>query len=38
MELNMEVFPHPPYSPDLDPSDYYPLKSLQHFRKTFYLS
>jgi hypothetical protein len=27
-ELNWEILPHPPYSPDLDPSDYHPFRSL----------
>ena len=30
-ELSWEVLPHPAYSPDLAPSDYYLFKSLEHF-------
>jgi histone-lysine N-methyltransferase SETMAR len=30
-ELEWEVLPHPPYSPDIAPSDYYLFCSLQHF-------
>ena len=28
-DLNFEVLPHPPYSPDIAPSDYYLFKHLQ---------
>ena len=30
-ELGWEILPHPPYSPDIAPSDYYLFLSLQHF-------
>ncbi|XP_054158390.1 histone-lysine N-methyltransferase SETMAR-like [Oppia nitens] len=29
--LEWEVMPHPPYSPDIAPSDYHLFRSLQHF-------
>lgn len=32
-ELGYEVLPHPAYSPDIAPSDYYLFRSLQHFLK-----
>lgn len=32
-EFGWEVLPHPPYSPDLAPSDYYLIRSLHHFLK-----
>ncbi|UYV71145.1 hypothetical protein LAZ67_8001872 [Cordylochernes scorpioides] len=28
--LKWEVLPHPPYSPDIAPSDYYLFRSIQH--------
>lgn len=31
MEFGWEILPHPPYSPDIAPSDYYLFKSLEHF-------
>jgi [histone H3]-lysine36 N-dimethyltransferase SETMAR len=31
LELGYEVLPHPPYSPDLAPSDYYLFLALQNF-------
>ena len=30
-ELGWEKLSHPPYSPDIAPSDYYLFRSLQHF-------
>ena len=30
MSFNWEVLPHPPYSPDIAPSDYHLFRSLQH--------
>jgi len=32
-EFGWEILPHPPYSPDIAPSDYYLFRSLQHFTK-----
>lgn len=29
-KLNIETLPHPPYSPDISPSDYYLFRSMQH--------
>jgi histone-lysine N-methyltransferase SETMAR len=29
-ELDCEIFPHPPYSPDLAPSDYHLFRSLSN--------
>ena len=30
-EFNWEILPHPPYSPDIAPSDYHLFRALQHF-------
>ena len=30
-ELGWEVMPHPPYSPNISPSDFHLFQSLQHF-------
>lgn len=30
-DLNIEILKHPPYSPDLSPTDYYLFKHLNHF-------
>jgi [histone H3]-lysine36 N-dimethyltransferase SETMAR len=30
-EFGWEILPHPPYSPDIAPSDYHLFQSLQHF-------
>jgi histone-lysine N-methyltransferase SETMAR len=30
-ELGLEVLPHPPYSPDIAPTDYHLFKPLQHY-------
>ncbi len=30
-ELNFEVLPHPPYSPDMAPTNFHLFRSLQHF-------
>jgi [histone H3]-lysine36 N-dimethyltransferase SETMAR len=32
-ELGYEILPHPAYSPDIAPSDYYLFRSLQHHLK-----
>ncbi|CAK9801764.1 Histone-lysine N-methyltransferase SETMAR [Anthophora plagiata] len=40
LQLEWDTMPHPPYSPDLAPSDYYFFRSLQNFLdgKTFTLN
>ncbi len=30
-ELGFEILPHPPYSPDIAPTDYHVFRSMQHF-------
>ena len=30
-EFNWKILPHPPYSPDITPSDYHPFRALQYF-------
>jgi histone-lysine N-methyltransferase SETMAR len=30
-EMGWKVMPHPPYSPDIAPSDYYLFQKLQHY-------
>jgi histone-lysine N-methyltransferase SETMAR len=30
-ELDFDILPHPPYSPDLAPSDYHLFRSMEHF-------
>ena len=35
-ELGYEVLPHPPYSPDLSPTDYHFFKHLDNFLKVKY--
>ena len=30
-ELDWDILPHPPYSPDLAPSDYHLFRSLEHY-------
>ena len=30
-EFNWKILPHPPYSPDITPSDYHLFRALQHF-------
>lgn len=32
-ELEFDVLPHPPYSPDLAPTDYHLFRSMAHFLK-----
>jgi [histone H3]-lysine36 N-dimethyltransferase SETMAR len=31
MELDWEVLPHPPYSPDIAPSDYHLFRAMDNF-------
>ncbi|GFX32131.1 histone-lysine N-methyltransferase SETMAR [Trichonephila clavipes] len=37
LQLEWDTMPHPPYSPDLAPSDYYLFRSLQNFLDDFFL-